>query len=90
MVKVVADKFKRMGDVGWWEDYEVLLRRYGLAEERGSSTQEWRSTVEEVTAQDWWEEVEAKSNLRLYRSTEEGFQVEKYVDSELGQEVGFG
>ena len=63
MVKVVADKLKSMGGVGWWEDYKVLLRRYGLAEECGSRTQEWRSRVEEVTAQDWWEEVKAKSSL---------------------------
>lgn len=37
--------------------------------------QDWRSRDEEVTAQDWWKEIEGKSSLQWYRSAKEGFQV---------------
>ncbi len=64
LVKIVAEKLKNMGGVGWWEECEVLQRRYGLSEGQEESRQEWKSKIAEINAQNWCEEVEGKNSLR--------------------------
>ena len=49
LVKVVAEKLKNTGGVGWWEEYELLQRRYGLADNWESESRwEVKSKIEEV------------------------------------------
>ena len=88
LVKVVAEKLKNTGGVGWWEEYELLQRRYGLAEDwESESRREVKSKIEEVHAENWCEEVEGKCSLRWYRTAKEELEAERYIDSSLGQEA---
>ena len=88
LVKVVAEKLKNTGGVGWWEEYELLQRRYGLAEDwESESRREVKSKIEEVHVENWCEEVEGESSLRWYRTAKEEFEAERYIDSSLGQEA---
>ncbi len=80
LVKIVAEKLKNMGGVGWWGEYEVLQKRYGLSESQEESRQEWKSKIAEIKAQNWWEEVsEGKSSLRWYKTVKKVFEAESTV-----------
>ena len=62
LVKIVAEKLKDAGNVGWGGEYGVLQRKYVITEE-DQTRREWKAKVEEGNDQDWWEEVESKSSL---------------------------
>ena len=84
--KAVAEKLKEAGNVGWGEEYGVLLRTYGLTEE-SETREQWKAKVEEGNDEGWWEEVESRSSLGWYRMTKEEFGVETYLGSSQGQEA---
>ena len=86
LVKAVAEKLKEAGNVGWGEEYGVLLRTYGLTEE-SETREQWKAKVEEGNDEGWWEEVESRSSLGWYRMTKEEFGVETYLGSSQGQEA---
>lgn len=58
LVSLVVEKLKEVGDVGWREDFELLLRKYGLEKEGRGSAAAWRSQLqrEEENWEDWCEE----------------------------------
>ena len=59
LVKIIAEKLKDAGNVGWWGEYGALQRKYVITEE-DQARREWKAKVEEGNDQDWWEEVESK------------------------------
>ena len=34
LVKLIVEKLKESGSIGWREEYEVLLRKYGLEDQQ--------------------------------------------------------
>ena len=46
--EIIVEKLQESGGVGWREEYEVLMRRYGLGQEDGDlaeSAAEWKRRV---------------------------------------------
>ena len=67
LVKLIVEKLREAGGVGWRAQYEVLLRRYGLEEEedgQAGSAAEWKRRVRKLNGSKWKEEVEAMSSER--------------------------
>ena len=49
LVKLIVEKLKESGSIGWREEYEVLLRKYGLEEdeeEESGSAAAWKKKIE--------------------------------------------
>ena len=86
LVKIVAEKLKDAGNVGWWGEYGALQRKYVITEE-DQARREWKAKVEEGNDRDWWEEVESKSSLGWYRMAKNEFRLENYIGSSQGQEA---
>ena len=51
LVKIVAEKLKDAGNVGWWGEYGALQRKYAITEE-DQTRREWKAKVEEGNDQD--------------------------------------
>ena len=88
--KLIVKKLQEAGGVGWREEHEMLMRRYGLEQEdegQAGSAAEWKRRVRELNGSEWREEVEAMSSLRWCRAVKDTFGVEKYVASWEGYEV---
>ena len=52
LVKIVAAKLRDARNVGWWEEYGALQRKY-VIKEQDHSGREWKAKVEEGNDQDW-------------------------------------
>ena len=84
LVKLIVEKLKESGGVGWREEYEMLLRKYGLEEaeeEESGSAAAWKRKIEKQNWEDWQEEVDRKSSLKWYKKVKEEYGPEKYVGS---------
>ena len=84
LVKLILEKLKESGSIGWREEYEVLLRKYGLEEdeeEESGSAAAWKKKIEKQNWESWQEEVDKKSSLKWYKKVKEENGPEKYVGS---------
>ena len=84
LVKLIVEKLKESGSIGWREEYEVLLRKYGLEEdeeEESGSAAAWKKKIEKQNWESWQEEVDKKSSLKWYKKVKEENGPEKYVGS---------
>ena len=52
LVKIVAAKLRDARNVGWWEEYGALQRKYVITEQ-DRSRREWKAKVEDGNDQDW-------------------------------------
>ena len=83
-MKLIVEKLKESGGVGWREEYEMLLRKYGLEEaeeEESGSAAAWKRKIEKQNWEDWQEDVDRKSSLKWYKKVKEEYGPEKYVGS---------
>ena len=58
LVKPIVEKLKESGSIGWREEYEVLLRKYGLEEdeeEESGSVAAWKKKIEKQNWESWQE-----------------------------------
>ena len=84
LVKLIVEKLKESGGVGWREEYEMLLRKYGLEEaeeEESGSAAAWKRKIEKQNWEHWQEEVDRKSRLKWYKKVKEEYRPEKYIGS---------
>ena len=58
LVKKVVDELREDGGFRWWEEYEVLRRKYELGSEYGAVLSQKEKT--KVINEDWEEEVSSK------------------------------
>ena len=61
LVKLIVEKLKESGSICWREEYEVLLRKYGLEEdeeEESGSAAAWKKKTEKQNWENWQEEVD--------------------------------
>lgn len=68
MKKLTVEKLKESGSVCWREEYEMLLRKYGLEkakEEELGSAAAWKSKIEERTRESWQEEMDRKRGFKM-------------------------
>ena len=86
LVKIVVEKLKDAGNLGWWGQHGALQRKYVITEE-DQARREWKAKVEEGNDQDWWEEVESKSSLGWYRMAKNEFRLDTYIGSSQDQEA---
>lgn len=77
LVKKVMECVKRVGPIGWWGEFQDLLRKYEL--DGVESVAEWRRVIVEKVVRDLWDHVEDKSSLKWYKWVKEGLEVEEYL-----------
>ena len=68
------------GGIGWWEEYEVLKKKYELCSEYRSVCS-WKEKIKIRNVKDWEEEVSSKSILKWYKLAEKSAEVEMYLRS---------
>ena len=61
-LKKVVNKLREEGGFIWWEEYEVLGRKYELDIECGS-LHSWKEKIKMRNEKDWVEKVSSKSTL---------------------------
>ena len=69
--KVVVNKLREDGTINWWEEYEVLRRKYELGSEYGSVCS-WKEKIKMRNKKDWEEEVSSKTTLKWYKLAKNG------------------
>ena len=74
LVKMVVEKLREDGGIGWWEEYEVLRRKFELDNEVESMAA-LKNTIKAKNDNDW-EEVYTKSTLKWYKLAKDGTGVE--------------
>ena len=79
LVKMVVEKLRGGGGIGWLEEYDVLRRRFELDNE-GRLVGKLKNKIK--ARNEDWEEVYMKSTLKWYRLSKCGTWVERYVRSE--------
>ena len=62
-LKKLVNALRQDGGFGWWEEYEVLRRKYELGSEYGSVNC-WKEKIMMRNEKDWVEEVSSKSTLK--------------------------
>ena len=63
LVKVVMEKLREGGGIGWWEEYEFLRRKFELDNE-GGSVGKLKNKIKARNEKDWEEGVFTKSTLK--------------------------
>ncbi len=86
LVCIFEEKLKTAGEIGWREEYEVLMRKYGIDVEEGSAT-EWKRSVSDVNSREWQAEVGNKSSLCTYAQAKQTFGTETYTRVAVGHEA---
>ena len=81
----MANKLREDGGFGWWEEYEVLRRKYELGSEAGSMRC-WKEKIKMRNEKDWEEEISSKSTLK-HKLAKKGAWVERYLRSVQSQEI---
>ena len=66
LVKIVIEKLREDGGMGWWEEDEVLRRKFEL-DTKGGLVGKLKNTIKARNDMDWEEEVYMKSTLKSYR-----------------------
>ena len=83
-MKMVVEKLREDGGTGWWEEYEVLRKKFELDNEDGL-VGKLMNKIKARNEKDWEEEVYKKSTLKWYRLAKDDTGVERYVRSVQGQ-----
>ena len=73
----MVSKLREDGGFGWWEEYEVLRRKYELGSEYGSVCNWYGNdflspSPKMRNEKDWEEEVSSKSTLKWYKLAKNG------------------
>ena len=84
LVKMVVEKLREYGGIGWRKDYEVLRRKFELGNEVGLVGM--KNKIKARNEKDCEEEVYTKCTLKWYRLAKDDTGVERYVRSAQGQE----
>ena len=79
LVKVEVEKLIGHGGIEWWEEYEVLRRKFELDNE-GWSVGKLKNMINSPNP-----EVYMKSTLKWYRLAKDDTRVERFVRSVQGQ-----
>ena len=70
------------GGVGWWEEFEVVLDKFGLKgdlRDMPGSMGMWKEGIKAKVVEDWWSELGERSSLEWYKKVKEDFDIEEYV-----------
>ena len=78
LVNKLVNKLREDGGFDWWEEYEVLRRKYELGSEY-RSVRSWKEKIKMRNEKDWEEEVSSKT-LKQYKLAKKGAWVESYLD----------
>ena len=65
-VKMVVEKLREDGGIGWLEEYEVLGRKFEL-DNMGGSVDKLKNKIKARNEKVWDEEIYIKSTLKWYR-----------------------
>ena len=82
----MVNKLREGRGFSWWEEYEVLRKKYELGSEY-RSVRSWKEKIKMRNEKDWEEDVSSKSTLKQYKLAKKGAGVERYLGSVRGQEV---
>ena len=72
----MVNKLREGGRFGWWEEYDVLRRKYELIVSTGLSS--WKEKIKMRNKKDWEEEVSSKGTLKQYKLAKNGAGVEVF------------
>ena len=75
-MKIEVAKLREDRGIGWWEEYEVVKRKFELDNE-GGLVVKLKNKIKARNEKDWDEEVYTKSILKWYRLAKDGTGLER-------------
>ena len=72
------EKLSEDGEIGWWEEYEVLRRNFELDDKDGL-VDKLKNKITAKNEMDWKKDVYTKNTLKCYRLAKDYTGVERYA-----------